>query len=110
MAHFDDVAIVTFKAVSLAKHPDTFAALATCVLEHLLEYDFSLFDSLERGIRSGDRKLLYTFGLCAKFGLSEEPQNAERWNVLKEEYSDDRHQFSKELDRKWGMWNDNDED
>lgn len=34
LALFNDVAIATFKAVSLAKHPDTFAALATCLLEH----------------------------------------------------------------------------
>lgn len=109
-SQYRTVATVTLKAIELARHPDTFGALATCLLEHLLEYDFSLFDELEQRIRSGDRKLLYTFGICSKFGLSEEPQNAQRWNALEEEYSDDRYRFSKELDRRWGMSSDSDED
>jgi hypothetical protein len=38
---YDDVAAATLTAISRARLPDTFAAIATCLLEHLLEHNFS---------------------------------------------------------------------
>jgi hypothetical protein len=73
-------------ALSEANHPDTFAALSTCLLEHILEHDFSAFDSLEAAIRGGDNKLLYALSLCAKFGASTDHQNSTRWDALASKY------------------------
>ncbi len=84
--NYQAVLAATMTAVSEANHPDTFAALSTCLLEHILQHDFSAFDSLEAAVRGGDNKALYSLSLCAKFGASTDPQNSSRWDALRNEY------------------------
>ncbi len=57
-------------------------AIATCVLEHVLEHDFSYFDLVEREIEAGNEKMLKAFLMCSKFGQSKLPQNEQRWDAL----------------------------
>ena len=85
-SQFADVFEITLQAISQARHSDTFAALSTCLLEHLLEHDFSAFDTIEAKIRGGDEKVLYALAGCWKFGAAEAPVNAARWNALLTEY------------------------
>ena len=55
---------------------DLRAAIATCLLEHLLEYHFSaLFPRVAAEARSS-RSFASTLRLCWKFGQSKEPENA----------------------------------
>lgn len=66
-----------------SENEDTRTAVATCILEHLLEDHFhTFFPLLEAQIRAGNKLLGETLGLCWKFGVAEEPQNAERWDSL----------------------------
>lgn len=59
------------------------AAIATCVLEHILEYHFDrYFPEVEALVRSGNRSFAETFRMCWKFGQSEEPGRAKRWDAL----------------------------
>jgi hypothetical protein len=76
----------TVSAISAATNPDTFSALATCLLEHLLEVRFSFMDRIERDIRNGNDKLLYALTICSKFGEAKLPQNAERLLALEKLY------------------------
>ncbi len=76
----------TLSAISAATHPDTFSALATCLLEHLLEERFSLIERIERDIRNGNDSLLYALTLCSKFGEAKLPQNAERLGAIEKLY------------------------
>jgi hypothetical protein len=73
---------LTLRALDIAKHDDTIDALSTCLIEHLLEKDFSLFDRIEQRINEGDDKLLYALSLCRKYGLSKVDQNSRRWDLL----------------------------
>jgi hypothetical protein len=73
---------LTLRALDIAEHDDTIAALSTCLIEHLLEKDFSLFDRIEHQINEGDDKLLYALSLCRKYGLSKVDQNSQRWDLL----------------------------
>jgi hypothetical protein len=58
-------------------------AIATCVLEHLLEYHFEqYFPLLESEIRGGNLNLGKTLRLCWKFGQAEFPSNTNRWDRL----------------------------
>lgn len=58
-------------------------AVATCILEHLLEHYFhEYFPLLEREIVSGRTLLGDTFRRCWKFGQAELPENSTRWNKL----------------------------
>ena len=58
-------------------------AVATCLLEHLLEFQFDLyFPRLEREVRSGNRLLADTFMTCWKFDLAEVPRIVKRWERL----------------------------
>jgi len=66
------------------RHPnaDLRMAVATCLLEHLLEYHFDLiFPKVEEAV-GGTKRLAETFTQCAKFGQSEIPRNAERFDRL----------------------------
>lgn len=64
--------------------PDLRTAVATCVLEHLLEHHFNeFFPLLEEEIKNGNYLLGQTFLECWKFGLSELPQNSIRWDNLR---------------------------
>jgi hypothetical protein len=79
---------LTMEALARARHKDTIAALSTCLLEHLLQHDFSYFDYMDEKIRGGDDKLLYAFTMCSKFGASKLDVNARRWDALIEANKD----------------------
>jgi hypothetical protein len=81
----DEVFQLTMSALAKTEQVDTITALSTCLLEHLLEHDFSCFDYIESRITNGDNKLLYALSLCAKFGLSARAENSSRWDALIEE-------------------------
>lgn len=62
---------------------DLRSAVATCILEHLLEYHFNeIFPKLEKEVIEGNSNLRDTFSVCSKFGQSELPQNALKWDRL----------------------------
>ena len=69
------------------RHPDEDLrmAIATCLLEHLLEHHFDLiFPRMERFARS-NACFAETVGWCALFGDSELPENAARLHRLVKE-------------------------
>jgi hypothetical protein len=58
-------------------------AVATCLLEHVLEYHFAhYFPLLEIEIKKGNANLRDTFSSCWKFGQSEQPENSKKWDRL----------------------------
>ena len=58
-------------------------AIATCLLEHLLEHHFQyLFPKIEAATRRSSR-FADTFCLCAKFGQAREPANSVRFEQLR---------------------------
>ena len=62
---------------------DLRAALATCLLEHLLEHHFQLlFPLVERAARE-DRSVARLVALCWTFGESAQPENAAALERLK---------------------------
>ena len=62
---------------------DLRTAVATCLLEHLLEHHFaSVFPRVEALVKR-DREFARTFALCAQFGQSEAPGNAAKFAALK---------------------------
>src|SRR5688500_16895938 len=62
---------------------DTRAAMATCLVEHLLEYHFvEYFPKVER-LAVTDPLFADTFSRCWQFGQSEHPGNSERFKALK---------------------------
>jgi len=72
------------------QHPDEDlrTAVATCLLEHLLECHFALlFPRVERLARS-NRLFAETLGWCWQFGQAKLPENAERLNGLLKELRD----------------------
>jgi len=76
----------TFEALASARHEDTISAISTCLLEHLLEHDFSIFDALEKGIRDGNDRWLFALSRCAKFGQSKLSSNSKRWDRLLDDH------------------------
>jgi hypothetical protein len=70
------------------KHPskDLRAAIATCLLEHLLEYHFNLlFPRVERLVRTSKR-FAETLSWCSKFGQAKKARNAARLDRLLEKH------------------------
>jgi hypothetical protein len=66
---------------------DLRAAIATCLLEHLLEVRFeAFFPRVQRLVRA-NRCFADTFVGCAKFGQSEESSNSRQFDALKREAS-----------------------
>jgi hypothetical protein len=64
-------------------HPDddVRAAVAACLLEHLLEFHFEkYFPLVQQAV--ADPLFADTFSLCWKFGQAEIPANAARFDVL----------------------------
>ena len=62
---------------------DVRAAIATCVLEHILEYHFDpYFKKTAALIYGGNKEFADTFGGCWKFGQAKFAQNAEEWDYL----------------------------
>lgn len=67
---------------------DLRAAIATCVVEHLLEHHFDLvFPWAQQAVRESTA-FADTFGMCGAFGQSLEPGNADRFDALKAEAHD----------------------
>jgi hypothetical protein len=61
---------------------DLRSAIATCLLEHLLEYHFDhLFPQISALARS-DKFFARTVAMCWKFGDAEKPENAVRFGQL----------------------------
>jgi hypothetical protein len=61
---------------------DLRGAVATCLLEHLLEYHFDLvFPRVESAVRQS-RRFADTFGMCWEYGQAREPANARRMDRL----------------------------
>ena len=64
---------------------DLRAAIATCLLEHLLEYHFDLlFPRVETAARTNSW-FAKTTALCGKFGQAEEPTRAAHFDRLRSE-------------------------
>ncbi|HQL76398.1 MAG TPA: hypothetical protein PLD58_24740 [Phycisphaerae bacterium] len=64
---------------------DLRAAVATCLLEHLLEYHFDRFFPLVRNLAGSDPRFAATFLLCGKFGRAESGDNSRRFDELRVE-------------------------
>jgi hypothetical protein len=66
-------------------HPqeDLRDAIATCLLEHLLESHFAQFFPLVENLARADQLFADTFQRCSGFGQAEEPGNNERFETLK---------------------------
>jgi putative addiction module component (TIGR02574 family) len=67
---------------------DLRTAIATCVLEHLLEYHFGAFFSRVEERSERDAWFADTFLMCSKFGQAEELANAVRFNGLRQRLMD----------------------
>jgi hypothetical protein len=62
---------------------DLRSAIATCLLEHLLEHHFdTIFPRVEQRALV-DKRFGAMFGICAKCGQAELPKNAPRFDALK---------------------------
>jgi hypothetical protein len=65
---------------------DLRAAIACCVLEHILEHNFErYFAESERLIVAGNLHFADTFSLCYAFGQAELPENKKRFDALVEQ-------------------------
>jgi hypothetical protein len=62
---------------------DLQAAIATCLLEHFLEYHFQAYFPLVEQRATQDTIFAKVFCLCSKFGQSEEQEKAQRFDALK---------------------------
>jgi hypothetical protein len=67
-------------------HPqeDLRAAVATCLLEHLLEFHFAAYFPRVEELARADLLFGDMFQLCWQFGQAKEPGNAERFKALME--------------------------
>jgi hypothetical protein len=64
-------------------HAEMRMAIASCVLEHLLEFHFDPYFGLSRDIiRSGNRAFADTFSHCWKVGEADRPENAAKFDAL----------------------------
>jgi hypothetical protein len=66
-------------------HPssDLRAAIATCLLEHLLEYHFDKYFPLVKQTCTRNRRFADTFQNCFPFGQAMEPKNLKSFKSLK---------------------------
>jgi hypothetical protein len=62
--------------------PDTRMAMATCVLEHLLEHHFELIFPRVEALALADARFADTFSSCWKFGQNKEVANSARFEAL----------------------------
>jgi len=65
-----------------SKDPDLRMAVATCLLEHLLEHHFDQFISQVEETAMRDTRFADTVTLCWKFGQAEEPTRVARLERL----------------------------
>src|SRR5262245_57243832 len=59
---------------------DLRAAVATCLLEHLLEHHFDVYFPKTKALVKKDFYFADTFSQCWKFGQSEEPSNSKMFD------------------------------
>ena len=62
---------------------DLRTAIATCLLEHLLEHHFDLIFPRVEKLAMDNARFSQTFGSCWKFDQSEIPANSKRFDKLK---------------------------
>ena len=67
------------------RNSDVRTAIATCVLEHILEHHFAAFFPKVVEAARHNRWFSGTFLACGRMGQSEQPQNAKRWKRLEKE-------------------------
>lgn len=60
-------------------------AIATCLLEHLLEYNFATYFPKVKSLAVANPFFGRTFCVCAKFGQTTEPKNSKRFTQLKQQ-------------------------
>jgi hypothetical protein len=65
------------------RHGDVRMAIATCVLEHLLEHHFDAFFPRVAIVAKNSRWFSDTFSCCYQMGQAESPRNARRWKRLR---------------------------
>jgi hypothetical protein len=65
------------------QNEDIRTAIATCLLEHLLEYYFTEFFPEVKDACKKSKRFALTFNLCSQFGQAEQPQNSKAFNELK---------------------------
>ncbi|WP_309709775.1 hypothetical protein [Armatimonas sp.] len=65
-------------------HPDEDlrTAIATCLLEHLLEYHFTEYFPRVEALTRSNPLFAKTFQVCSKFGQTTQPQNKKRFLKL----------------------------
>jgi hypothetical protein len=65
------------------RNSDVRMAIATCVLEHILQYHFTTyFRKVKEIVSSGNQKFADTVTSCWKFGESESPVNSRKLDQL----------------------------
>jgi len=64
------------------RHKDVRVAIATCVLEHLLEYHFDAFFPRVTETVRGSRWFRDTFSYCYQLGQAKLSRNAKQWRKL----------------------------
>jgi hypothetical protein len=66
-------------------HPqkDLRLAVATCLLEHLLQYHFDRFFPRVKELAEADALFADTFCRCWKLGQAERPENAQKFDLLR---------------------------
>lgn len=64
-------------------HGDVRMAIATCVLEHLLEHHFETFFPRVAIAAKNSRWFSDTFSSCYQLGQAKSPRNARRWKRLR---------------------------
>ena len=57
-------------------------AIASCLLEHILEHHFLEYFPRVEEMVSAEPSFAYTFLQCWQFGQAEEPDNSKRWQAL----------------------------
>jgi len=67
------------------RHSDARMAIATCVLEHVLEYNFDAYFPRVADAARRSRWFRDTFSSCGRMGQSKLPRNARRWKRLESE-------------------------
>ena len=59
------------------------AAIATCLLEHLLEYHFKEYFPLVKDACYENKLFATTFMMCWQFGQAKQPENSSAFNELR---------------------------
>jgi hypothetical protein len=61
---------------------DVRAAIATCILEHLLDFDFATFFPRVQSLARTNGNFAHTFKMCWKFGQAKLSEHAQVWDAL----------------------------